>query len=395
VPNVIELRRDDEAWARRHAALAARVVRGYLETGDWPQRSDLQRDLDRDFIQDEVDAAAGSLPLLPREQRPLFDQQLRLPLHILRFVPAAKELVNLSLLLIQRAGSLYLSEDDQPRLEASDPAVASTDPVLLHRAVQVLRASPPHPLGSGGDGVNGWKYEINGEVARELVEITSIDEYVERQIRICEGREFSGRGPEPAGPSRRPRLPALLRDPAAHLTGIYGLVAAIAAALIGGYFALKAAHISAPGGNGATSPAPSHSVPGTKPADVDSSWLTPANLCSWRLGGNPVPILGTNPLTLRIDDRCNDPKQADPKLDAPTSVYVAATRGSASAGRIPDGQLITVRCYRPKGDPTVDAVGNASSIWLGIAEPRGFIPDVNIGGGLTAEQLDSYGVPTC
>jgi hypothetical protein len=128
---------------------------------------------------------------------------------------------------------------------------------------------------------------------------------------------------------------------------------------------------------------------------VDTGWLTSSNFCSWRLGSNHVPLISTNPLRLRIDDRCNFPQQPDPKLDRPTGVYAGASRTASQVGGIQDGYLITVRCYEPNGESTPDAVGNVSSIWLGIQSPHGFIPNVNIGGGLTEDQLKSYGIATC
>ncbi len=130
-------------------------------------------------------------------------------------------------------------------------------------------------------------------------------------------------------------------------------------------------------------------------SSVDTSGLNTTTLCIWRLGVKPSPLVTTRPVRLRIDDRCNAPLHANPAVDAATTVYSAASRNSPEVGQISDGYLITIRCYEPNGAVTNDAVGNTSSIWLGIEMPRGLIPDVNIGGGYTESQLASFGLGPC
>lgn len=279
--------------------------------------------------------------------------------------------------LIGRVAALYLSEAELPSLKSSDPAVeAKADPLLARRAVDVVRQSQPQPLGSGNTGESYWSYEIDGQVARELTETLTIDEYVHRQIQICEG-QITAQGTR----TMRSRLARIVHDPV-HKAGIYALVAA----LIGGGFLIYTTRPSSHSDeSGTSSGSPNTSASsGAAQSNVDSSWLNSSNLCSWRLGTNHVPVVSNNPLQLRIDDRCNDPKQADPKKDTPTSVYASSSRDSGKVGEIADGYLITVRCYDSQGDDTSDAIGNQSSIWLGIDAPHGFIPNVDIGGGFTA-----------
>ena len=109
-----------------------------------------------------------------------------------------------------------------------------------------------------------------------------------------------------------------------------------------------------------------------------------------------MPLASVSPVRVRIDDRCNFPKDPNPVTDSPTGVYgVAAQSLSAQVGSIRDGQLVTIRCYVLNGEAVSDAVGNLSRIWLGLVSPRGLIPDVNIGGGYSEAQLNKLGLPRC
>ncbi|MEO6502088.1 MAG: TIR domain-containing protein [Jatrophihabitantaceae bacterium] len=130
--------------------------------------------------------------------------------------------------------------------------------------------------------------------------------------------------------------------------------------------------------------------------EIDSTGLTQANFCSWRLGSHPMPLISQSPVKLRIDNRCNFPQDPNPKTDKPTGVYSTANQDSSNfVDRIPDGYLITVRCYIPDGEEVSDAVGNKSRIWLGIVSPAGLIPNVAVGGGYTEQQLTSFGLREC
>ncbi|HEX5493607.1 MAG TPA: hypothetical protein VFX70_03405 [Mycobacteriales bacterium] len=101
---------------------------------------------------------------------------------------------------------------------------------------------------------------------------------------------------------------------------------------------------------------------------------------------------------MRIDDRCNFPTHPNPKTDTPTGVYRVARQDPAQVvTRIPDGTQVELTCYTD-GQAIIDAVGNDSSLWLGVLLPdegSGFIPDVDIGGGYTDRQLAGLGLQPC
>lgn len=123
--------------------------------------------------------------------------------------------------------------------------------------------------------------------------------------------------------------------------------------------------------------------------------LSPATFCTWRLGRHHVPLTSQTPVRLKIDDRCNVPKDPNPHTDQPTGVYnVALQEPQDHVGEIRDGQEITLRCFT-EGQAVSDAVGNSSNLWLGIVVPKGLMPDVDVGGGFTKNQLIQLHLPPC
>jgi hypothetical protein len=105
-------------------------------------------------------------------------------------------------------------------------------------------------------------------------------------------------------------------------------------------------------------------------------------------------LASAEPMTLRIDDRCNDPKHVNPANDTPTSVYTQATRASQKVDGIPDGYQVAVQCY-VYGQPTEDAASNHSRLWLRIAKPAGYMPDVDTGGGFSVGELKALSIGEC
>jgi hypothetical protein len=108
-------------------------------------------------------------------------------------------------------------------------------------------------------------------------------------------------------------------------------------------------------------------------------------------------LVSRNPLKMRVDARCNDPKEADPKVDRGATIYSAPGNDDASrnVGRVRDNTAVDPLCFVPDGDPVSDASHNSSPIWIKIATPAGYIPDVNLGGGFTQTQLESLGLAPC
>jgi hypothetical protein len=153
----------------------------------------------------------------------------------------------------------------------------------------------------------------------------------------------------------------------------------------------------APSGTASRLPSPAHSP---LPDGIMVSRylkLNSANFCSWRIGIHPMPLASINPIRIRIDGRCNYPQHPNPATDGPTGIYSSAQQNSAYAvARLRDGTVLTLTCYT-FGQQVSDAIGNGTSIWLGVALPtggRGYVPDVNAGTYSTA-QLTGLGVSLC
>lgn len=127
--------------------------------------------------------------------------------------------------------------------------------------------------------------------------------------------------------------------------------------------------------------------------------LNSTTLCSWHFYRNPMPLASagqpgiTQPL-VHIDARCVYPEDPNPQ----TGVYeTAAQIPSKLRTQIPNGTEVILICYT-NGQTISDTAGNVSSIWLGIGLSSGtvgYIPDVNIGGGYSRQQLRGLGLSRC
>jgi hypothetical protein len=391
-------------WVSRHRILTDMALQYFMRTGEWPSAASLQRELDRVHIADDVTQAYGEMPRLPGHGVPEHDDHFRLPLHILACMDAAKLLMQACRQIIWRVISLYHSDVDVALLKNDDPQLTSDyHQDLLRRALDVLRESPPQPLGSGHYFGNvAWSFEVEGQAARRLTNVRSIDDYIGWQLETLQ--------PSPAPKRKWWRRRADNERRLVHLAGRYAIAAAIIgaviAALIGGNMksigndnhgstATSGAAKLTPSSSASSSTPPSSSPAASPTLEVDQSWLTAQNFCSWRLGTNHVPVLSAHPLQLRIDDRCNFPQHPDPQTDTPTRIFASASQESIQVGAIPDGTLITVRCYITEGEVVKDAEKNSSDIWLRITTPAGLIPNVNIGGGFTEQQLVLLGIKKC
>jgi hypothetical protein len=206
---------------------------------------------------------------------------------------------------------------------------------------------------------------------------------------------------------RRPRLP---NDPVVRAAVIGGFFV-LGAALIGGFFALLVAPSTAsplPSASTTQSPhptvLPSESSVGNGVVIPPGISIAPGlrlnsqNFCSWRFGTHPIPLAVLDPPRVRIDDRCNYPQDPDPTTDHPTGVYSTPSQESgAPIDRIPDGTEVSLMCYT-QGQEISDAVGDSSVLWLGVELSNGlhgYIPDVNIGGGYSQQQLGELKLSEC
>lgn len=189
-----------------------------------------------------------------------------------------------------------------------------------------------------------------------------------------------------------------------------GLVVLLIAGLLSGPAS------ASPGGSaGISTPGPrSSSIVSPSPSTTHSSSPTPrplppgisvaphlplngSNMCAWRLGTSPMPLKSLKPLRIRIDGRCNYPEDANPKTDSPTGVYSVTDQiQDDTVAALRDGTVMTLRCFS-YGQFVSDAIGNATTLWLGVTTGsgvRGYVPDVNAGN-YSTKQLKELGLHEC
>jgi hypothetical protein len=110
-----------------------------------------------------------------------------------------------------------------------------------------------------------------------------------------------------------------------------------------------------------------------------------------------MPLESISPIRIRIDGRCNNPPDPNPRTDRPTGIYSTAQQNPAYAvARLRDGTVLKLNCYT-LGQEISDATGNITSIWLGVTIPggaHGYVPDVNAGN-YSAAQLKGLRVHLC
>jgi hypothetical protein len=187
----------------------------------------------------------------------------------------------------------------------------------------------------------------------------------------------------------------------------------IVAALIGGLFTLvsgwSSGSPSSPPANLYATPSPSV-TPTPSPSVSPFVWspsilinpdlsLNSSNFCSWRFGTHPIPLasppqIDGNPPLVHIDARCVYPEDANPV----TGAYATPREiPSEQVTQIPNGTEVSLICYAT-GETIRDHIDNASDIWLYIevdGGTPGYIPDVNIGGGYSRQELSVLGLREC
>jgi hypothetical protein len=123
------------------------------------------------------------------------------------------------------------------------------------------------------------------------------------------------------------------------------------------------------------------------------------NFCGWTTGSHPIPLVSAEPLVMRVDARCNAPAEPDPVVDVGTSVYAGPSNDDPAdkVGAIRSGNTFVPQCWQRSDDVVEDASAdpNRSDLWIRSEQPAGFVPDVNVGGGYTEEQLTGLGLPRC
>lgn len=178
----------DRRWFEEHRALVDFAWTAFAERGEWPALERAQRRLDQARLDIDVAAALSAMPQLVGEQRNFLPAIVQVPMRFLRFLPAARPVLDVALQIVIRAGELYFGDEDDPlQLSNEDSRLlqrVGDDRGLLVRSAQLLGSEYPNPLGGGSSGESDWRYSLNTGVVRLMGEVDTLDEYLHRQAEI-------------------------------------------------------------------------------------------------------------------------------------------------------------------------------------------------------------------
>ena len=143
--------------------------------GEWPRIEDLQRQLAIDGHEVSVRAVWMQASDFVAIVSP--DQRVRLTLHGLATVPAARPTLDGYVRLVQAIVRRYRDSDAEARFESADLAELALDPAV-EQELALLLADDNWPLGSGSRQEDGsWSYEIT-DMALVASRVTTIEELV-------------------------------------------------------------------------------------------------------------------------------------------------------------------------------------------------------------------------
>jgi hypothetical protein len=117
--------------------------------------------------------------------------------------------------------------------------------------------------------------------------------------------------------------------------------------------------------------------------------IVPSENCAWMdVDGKRQPLVADNPITVRVDSRC------DPEPDAPLGVYASPTNESQSVDKVNNGDDLRVECIDTHGHFMQDVRGepSRSTSWLRVTTPNnvvGYVSEVYVG------FVDDAAIPPC
>lgn len=206
-------------WAAANHTLLEHAFTNFLATGEWPEVDRVQRDLDRAGGTIDVREALRHRPEVPGEMRAWEPSLATVPPRLLRFVPAATELIEMCLAIVRRAVDIYfnaevedaeigsgdiLAEVIRQAAECGHELSAAEHEELRVRVMRAgrLAATPGLPLGGGVAGGEGWSYAVDGRLARRYRDVATVDDMFAMQSQIL--AEWAVRAPRVAGVTIEP-----------------------------------------------------------------------------------------------------------------------------------------------------------------------------------------------
>ncbi len=197
---------DPEAWAVSHQWLLEAAFAAFDRTAEWPLIEDVQRDL---AAEPERAVAVPQLVLdIPPSLGARMSQRVELTVRALAHVPDAAPLLELLVLVMREAVSLYPGEGpEQPALRGSQIKEHFDLDDATYRKLSTLVFSEGWFFnGGGGSGDGDWHRFVRGEILH-LREVPDIDDYLDAVARYRFG------APEIEAPRDSARAPARWAGP--------------------------------------------------------------------------------------------------------------------------------------------------------------------------------------
>jgi hypothetical protein len=179
---------DAKAWVEANQPVIDAVYQLFLDTGEWPTVSDLQRNFDRGSITIDIQEVLNAKPRVLNEARLVSPERFTLEVRHLMWVENARPLVNICVAAVQRAVDAYLSDEPDPLVTSEDSLTifpSDRSGGLRKRSYGVLTRENPSPFGGSSLNEEGhWRINVDGRFARRFRDVQTVDDYIACQDEI-------------------------------------------------------------------------------------------------------------------------------------------------------------------------------------------------------------------
>lgn len=194
-------------WVEANSLLVNETYQRFLNTGEWPVVTELQRHFDQRGEEVDVQEVVDAKPRVTNEARLVHTDRLVLQLRHLMWLDNARSLVNICVTAIQRAVASYFSEDPDPSVTSESKLTnfpSDRSGGLTLRAFSVLTHEYPSPFAGSTMQGEAWRIDVDTRFARRFKEIHSVEDFVVRQDEIRaeiahEAAVFAGQSHQPLG----------------------------------------------------------------------------------------------------------------------------------------------------------------------------------------------------
>jgi hypothetical protein len=194
----------DRRWVSDNFAVVQGAFQWFMDTGEWPE----VRALKRKYAQAgqgnvDVSAVVSSKPTPPGLAREVSLQYLKLGVRHLLILREAAQLLNLLVVVSNRAVEIYRTSETELEVGSDDPAVtdyvsrisrglpAQGPLVTLQRLPKLVVGDYPSPVHGGMSviGEDRWSMAIDEDIVLDFEDLKSPADYAERQGNVLERRQ--------------------------------------------------------------------------------------------------------------------------------------------------------------------------------------------------------------